>query len=376
MNPNTKNEFLAQRNLPMLNSIKSHCKDIDLNDTLIVCIQHLYSTTYSMFEAFFESGLKPENLFVLGKCYSTDPRVFYQLKERGVFVSDLSLQFDSHRSYDEDFDLAVDGLLVQVQADKDLSQFDQVILLDDGGHLLEKAIHRFPLAANIVGIEQTSSGYHRISKHCLPFPVINLARAWLKLEHESPIIINLIFRKLLEKIDLLEANIQNVLIIGYGTLGQCIHQRLMEQYDVDFYDENHKAQGIQNLLFSLDRYDLIIGCTGTTSLPKENYKYCKKPVVFASVSSSDREFDAVHLRRLNSRVHKCHVDMKVGSITLLNSGFPVNFDHDHALIDTDDFQLTRALLFASVYQASTDEFRSNGFIELRNDLQQKILMEI
>jgi S-adenosylhomocysteine hydrolase len=377
MNLDIKHEALVQRNLPMLNSIKMQCKGIDLSNTLIICIQHLYSTTYSLFEALFESGLEPENLFVLGKCYSTDPRVFYQLKERGAVVSDLSLHFDSYRPYDEDFDSAVDELLARVQIDKDLSQFDQVILLDDGGHLLEKAIQIFGHDKNIVGIEQTSSGYHRIAKLSLPFPIINLARAWLKLDYESPIIIQLVCRKLIEKVDLLEANVNNILIIGYGILGKCIHQHLKDQYHIDFYDPNLlDERGVQNLLSSLNRYDLIIGCTGTTSMPKENYKYCKKPVVFASVSSSDREFDAVHLRRQHSQVDQCHIDMKVGPITLLNSGFPVNFDHDHDLIDTDDFQLTRALLFASIYQASTDEFRGNGFIELRSDLQQKILTEI
>src|SRR5207253_2295805 len=149
----------------------------------------------------------------------------------------------------------------------------------------------------------------------------------------------------------------------YGTLGQCIHQGLKSEFKVEYYDSKlNDDSKLDDLLVSLKKYDLIIGCTGFTSLVNEHHIYCKNPVIFASISSSDREFDAVHLRKKHKKIQNCHNDLIIGNITLLNSGFPINFDHDYDVIDTDEFQLTRALLFASIYQASKEQTSRNGFV--------------
>lgn len=69
------------RNLPLLDFTADYFKKIDFSRTLIICVQHLYSTTYNMFDKLFKMGLKPNNLHIVGKCYSTDPDVFAQLKK-------------------------------------------------------------------------------------------------------------------------------------------------------------------------------------------------------------------------------------------------------------------------------------------------------
>lgn len=84
-----------------------------------------------------------------------------------------------------------------------------------------------------------------------------------------------------------------------------------------------------------------------------------------SASSSDREFDAVALRRRTTPNPDCHADLRVadGSVdaTLLNSGFPVNFDGSPMCGDAS-MALTMALLAAAVLYASVavaDEMSSD-----------------
>jgi hypothetical protein len=66
----------------------------------------------------------------------------------------------------------------------------------------------------------------------------------------------------------------------------------------------------------------------------------------------------------------------VDGITLLNCGFPITFDEDYDSIDTDDFQLTRALILASVYQASVTSQNLHGFLPMEDDLQKTILNQL
>ena len=57
-----------------------------------------------MFATLFKMGLKPQNVHIIGKCYSTDPIVYDQLKLEGAKISPLSTYFDSHYPYDFMFD--------------------------------------------------------------------------------------------------------------------------------------------------------------------------------------------------------------------------------------------------------------------------------
>lgn len=363
------------RNLELLNRMKKKLSDLDLSNTLILSVQHLCSTTESLFHALLDAKLPPENLYVLGKCYSTNPVVSRRLIAKGIKVSPSSSIFDSAIPFDVAFDRHIKDLIKQVLSEVNLSSYEKIIILDDGGHLIEAVNKRFPSGLPLVGIEQTSSGFNRTRDSF--FPIINLARSWLKLEKESPIIIDLVLRKLREKISNLSTKIENVLIIGKGVLGTIISKTLSGKYRVSIYDIDPEKSSIPASDFkrALGDFDLILGCTGNTSLQFEEYHLLKKPVVLASISSSDREFEAYKLRQSQPK-RDCHENVLVNDITLLNCGFPITFDSDYDSIDTDNFQLTRTLIFASIYQAFETNPCMHGFIGLEDHLQNYILMEM
>lgn len=365
------------RRLPLIERLTRLFDDLNLENTLIISVQHLCSTTEVLFDALLDLNLDPENLYVVGKCYSTNPEVLVRLRKKGINALFSSSSFNCLVPFDVDFDRNVDEMIKQVISSNDLFSFERIIILDDGGHLLERANALLPKGLPVVGIEQTSSGFNRMKDKNLPFPVINLARSWLKLEHESPIIISLVLRKLKEKLDQLDSNVNKVLLIGFGVLGQKIHEILKDKYLISVFDAVPEKSTIAPDEFKtqLGEFDLIIGCTGSTSLKFEDFKYLKKPVILASISSSDREFESFKFRKLKP-VKNCHSPVMIDGITLLNCGFPITFDEDYDSIDTDDFQLTRALILASVYQASITNLTLKGFLPMEGDLQQMILKEL
>lgn len=349
--------------------------DIDLSNTLIVAVQHLCSTSYSLFKIFFELGLPPENLLVLGKCYSTDLDIVQALRRDGSVVLDESLQFNSHRAYDDQFEEGIGNLLNYTIQNYELMSFDKVIILDDGGHLLEK-FRNLPFAlSNLCGIEQTSSGYNRTCNLKFNFPIVNLARSWAKLTYEPSIITS----RLPNIIDLYVKNHvfegSNALVIGYGHLGKALCSVLKETFSVCVFDikKNCDTVGYSEYLNLLASSNFIIGCTGNTSLPVSLHEKINPKAILASFSSSDRELDACYLRRDMPKYSDCHKDLVVGEGLLLNSGFPLNFSCDYLGIDIDDFQLTRALLLIAVCQASTSPIGKTGYVPLLLDSQKKVL---
>lgn len=359
------------RDLPLLKETSKYFLNTDLSSVLIICVQHLYSTTYNMFFELFGKGLNPKNLFVAGKCYSTDPVVYQQLRKDGVSVSPTSRSFNSHDEYDIKFDRNLEQFLETVLAKANIKSFKKIIILDDGGHLITCANKKLPKTLDIIGIEQTSAGYNRLCKNPPFFPVINTARSWVKMKYESPIIINLALKKLEQKIAHLTPHPKKILLMGYGTLGKCIHLFLKGKYDLSYYDANPENSMIQpqKLKKELCKFDLIIGASGETSISRDLIHFLKKPVVLASVSSSDRELDAVFLRKQLKSTGNCHLDLNINGITLLNCGFPINFDSDYSKIDTDDFQLTRSLIFGAVCQAVNTNANNSEFIDLDPEFQ-------
>lgn len=147
-----------------------------------------------------------------------------------------------------------------------------------------------------------------------------------------------------------------ILITGAGAIGTALADVLRPLHDrVDVYDTRSGCMTPIDLPNAIGGYDVIIGATGATSVPASMHELLRPGVLLMSASSSDREFDAVALRRRTTPNPDCHADLRVadGSVdaTLLNSGFPVNFDGSPMCGDAS-MALTMALLAAAVLYAS------------------------
>jgi S-adenosylhomocysteine hydrolase len=336
--------------LPLLEYTSSLFPHANLSNTLVIACQHILGTTYDLFDELFKKGLKPENTYLLGKCYSTNDDVFKRFRDRGVF-----------QAYIDDF---VKSIKV------DFHSFEKVIILDDGGFLLSYA-NDFMNIKNVVGIEQTSSGFSKIKDISLNYPIVNVARSKAKLEYESPLIAQLVIEKI--ESHFLSAGITdpNILIIGQGYIGKNISTLLKEKYHVTALDISQDNAHLDKSSWS--EFDVIIGATGKNVIQPGDFSTLKAGVALISVSSSDREFSAAYLRALLPKNQDCHANIDTGKITLLNSGFPINFDGKEHSMPPEQAQLTRSLLLAGVCHGF--EMKELGIIDLDMKIQESIIKE-
>lgn len=359
--------------LPVVEFVKNNFLQTNLSKVCVVGHQHLLETTYSAFLSLFDQGLKPSNVHLMGKCYSTNKETFNKFKSIGANVSEDSFAFDSHEPYDSFFRNKMDMFFKEVLQTVDVDQFEKTIILDDGGYSIGVVNEMNVPFSKIVGVEQTTSGYEKVKKLNLKFPVINIARSEAKLIHETPMIADIT----IEKMDLFLKNqnktIDKVLILGGGYIGKGIFHKIKNFYNTKVYDNNPSVSDIleKDLEKHLCDTDLIIGCTGTTSLPRSYHKYLNN-CMLVSTSSSDREFDAVYIRKKKPKEVICHQTVHIDDISLANSGFPINFDGDKHSVAPEKIQLTRSLIILGIFQS----FALNGIeglVTLDPEMQKKII---
>ncbi len=337
--------------LPLVDSLVSSYKGSSLANVRIIGVQHILETTHAMFRSLYQLGLKPENVSIIGKCYSTCKEVYDEMVADGIDVSPGSFTYFSHIPFDEQFTAEIDNFLSS--RTHDLNAYEQIIVLDDGGKCIS-ALSRNPLSAPFtVAIEQTTSGYDAIRSQSPQFPIINVARSPLKLTLESPMIAQAAAERLYLSLHNKNLSPDKALIIGGGAIGQAMQKKLSLDMQVTVYDLNNALSDCisSELSHLIGSFPLIVGCTGKTSMSYPMHVLLSSNTTLVSASSSDREFDAVHLRKQLPSNTSCHEDITVNDLLLVNSGFPVNFDGGRENIDPELIQLTIALITAGILQA-------------------------
>lgn len=368
---------MKRKTLKLLDVVRFKYKDVKFDNVLLIASQHILESQRIMFEYFIKQGLKVENIFLIGKCYSTNHGVLKRFKEMGIYVSPKSESFDQNLSFDEQFEDYTKELLEYINKKVKLANYDKIIILEDGGSLLSHANRILKNVDNLIGIEQTSAGYERLKNVKLGFPVINVARSYTKLNIESPIIAKTCVERLNKTLTKLELKPKNVLIIGSGAIGNAIHEKLEGSFTVKRYDLDNSLSdyGNESLKSILGEFDMVIGSTGKEIIDTSLYKYLKKDTILVSISSSDREFSAVNLRKTLDKKIACHDNLKINGWYLLNGGFPINFDGAEDSASSEEIQVTLALLFASLCLAVKQNY-SRGLVELDEGIQDLIIEKL
>lgn len=152
---------------------------------------------------------------------------------------------------------------------------------------------------------------------------------------------------------------KTALIIGMGAIGSALYDSLKEKYTVCGYDINSKKSDLsQDKIINIVKdYDLVIGCTGTELFDPLLLKNLDKDFILVSTSSSDREFMSHKLKVLQDKADQDrdgYHSIIYCNITLLNSGYPINFDGKKKNIPIDKIQITLALLAAGVCQIGSE----------------------
>lgn len=338
-------------------------EDVDLSNSILIGCQHFLQTNYEMLKALQEKGLKAENMYLIPKSYSYNEQICKRMEQQGIHIH--KYPYDSHIAFDTLFDEEIEHFIKKILPL--IRNYSNILILDDGGHLHTK-MGKYQLK-NIRGVEQTSSGYWKLEQK-VPYPIVNVARSKIKLTEEPRFIAECFIKNLNSFLQKHNEYPMEALILGGGPIGKAIQNQLSIPSYV-FDTNQQKNELFENELKNiLPRFKLIIGASGTTSITKKNHNKLANGTILASVSSSDREFDAVHLRKQVSKISNPNSNLKINKIHLLNNGFPLTFDGNIHAVPPEKIQLTQALMLAGIYESFNHT--SNEFHDISSAIQNLI----
>lgn len=354
---------------PLLQRVSELYSEAGLSNVLLLACQHLLEPQQRMFEHLMKLGLKPENCVIVGKNYSTNSGVLKKLRDLGCVVAPFSDQFEAEQPFDQWFENKLTSFISAEISCRPMSEYRKVVILDDGGfmHLIVDKL--CGQNSNIVGVEQTSSGHHRVKAHGVHFPFISVARSHHKLLYESPYIgVNGKVRitKHLRKVG---NTTPRILFLGLGPIGRLVAGQLLfvEKYEGCVFDpkfeemrygsRDQACRGVfdflrpehvlrsEDLTSRLQEFDVVVGSTGTSVLAEIDIERLHPSTTLISMSSSDREFPAVPFRHNGGHVHE---NYRLGGRTLVNGGFPITFDGQPHGMPPAQIELTISLLMIRV----------------------------
>jgi S-adenosylhomocysteine hydrolase len=345
-----------------------HNSKESIKNVHIWACQHILEPQEKMFVLISEFGIPVKNIHILGKIYSTNFEVLDDLQKLGFQVTQP--EFDFTCTFDEQHKESCQKLFESfMQTNK---TGDRAIILDDGAELLnifntyrEKINPRI----DIIGIEQTSSGFRKLEKENIKFPVINVARSAIKLNKESPLIAQLGCDRINDVIKKYNISEPRILVVGLGPMGNNVLLILKEEgYFVMGHDTIFDSKAEIVGLIVKNKINVLIGVTGSNILSEQQIQELESKITdglyLISMSSSDREFSASFLRKNGKFDKNIHGDSVWRKVVLINNGFPITFKGKHYESTPLEIEKTIALLYGSVLYATTGDLDEQGFIDV------------
>lgn len=354
---------LLQKISALYESEKSH-----FDGVYIIACQHLLAPQAKMFELINQFGIPKENIYIFGKIYSTSKEIVCELESKGFNISkplfDPSVSFDFQ--HNENCINEMNNFLNSITSPS------KIIVLDDGGELLKVVNNHFTQLPNvqIIGIEQTSSGFRKLEHKQINFPIFNVARSSIKLMKESPVIAEIGFRRISETIQKYSIEKPRILVVGLGPLGNSILtlSNSKNYFTIGYDKEYHNKKQIIDLIQE-NNINIVIGVTGSSILNtteiEEIRNILTEKLYLISMSSADREFPAIHIRERGLSYGKIHDDISYGNLILINNGFPITFKGNRFESTPEEIERTIAQLYGSVLDAAVNNnFNINGFVDI------------
>ena len=374
----------------------------------ILATQHLLGSAATLLSMFEKGGAKPQDIYVVGKAYSSHPAVVEGLKNRGYRVSEGVFDYIEGEQYDLSLERNIEKSFNMIINETDFDNGKQKgLLIDDGGKAI-KLLHKSfsELTKYFACVELTSRGYHALQQIPLATPVINVARSEAKTIYESPLIAESMVNEFLKSLNnwknVFQLRSKNVLLLGYGFIGENVYKELSKHgFNIIIYDSNpdkiRKAHNqqisiVNNRLEALSGANIIIGCSGNLSILENELQNIQEGALLVNMASTDTEFAAWNLRKQGQVVHERKLSSDKSRISsplpwrslykvsirnvnfyLANGGFPIDFSGSIDPIPPNKIQLTRALLLQAAVQATSTERK--GLIDLDPEIQANIISE-
>lgn len=342
-----------------------------------VCHQHFLPSVVGLF-GFLASRDAVPIIWALGKGYSTVQGVMQDLSALGVKVCEGTCagkpghyaEWQSHEA-----SRFWENVL---RAMHDGHQRKRIVVIDEGGGLTRSIPNQ--LRSMACAVEQTRSGV--CGRPLVPTIAVATCRAKRLLE--TPAIVEAILGRIRDEVA--GYNGARIGVIGTGALGGALAKAFVaEGLPVAIHDAHRFGDGLgecekhDSVASLLRNADLVIGCSGTDVLSLEDLP--AHEVTLISASSADTEFRTLlrscEWQRISSNSGR-HDTLRRGRCTVLNGGFPFNFDGRTEREPPEHMALTRALMAAGVVQALSaglpDAGRSPAYIDLESAVQREVAL--
>ena len=370
-------------------------------ETAIVVAQHLLEETGSLIQALMEIRGDPKHIFVIGKPYSSNVRVWQRIQNLGAHVEDLFFEWKPGE-FESAYRNACHTLWAKVRSHRQNTEVKRILILDDGGMLLNTVPTDLIASQSVAAVEQTSKGL-AVAAKC-GFPVVGVACSAAKKRLEPSIVAETVWRKL-ETILPQACAAKTMAVCGLGNVGEGLSEFIIERFKLR--ETGAASTGRRLLAFDLrsevlDRFDfkghvvranepsdvfeqaeVIFGCTGLDfmagDLSKLNAIKDGRTRYLISCSSFDVEFASLlkqEQTELNPGITPFdlaeYTNPKNTAFLLPQAGFPITFDRAPSSAPIEQMQMTRGLLLAGLVQAAKlakDTFRHTGVVPLDTDDQ-------
>jgi hypothetical protein len=377
----------------------------------ILAVQHLLGASLPFFDMFEKGGVKPSDIHLIGKAYSSHPLIINQLQKRGYHLS-----FDDifYNDTTQPYETILENRIAQEfqKLHEKMSGKQKWLIIDDGAKAIKLLHKRYrSITGNFTCVEQTSRGSRVVNSLDLLCPVIDVARSKTKTILEAPMIAESMVEEFVallkqwqrSKIYRLADN--KVLLLGYGFIGESVAPRLLKHgFDVVIHDPDSDRMlqaslkgltTIKSLEEVYKKISVLVGCSGTQVIPEEDFAKLKNGTMIVNMASTDTEFSSWKLRARGKIIYqnilasdlqylKAYMPLPWRSLYevsldkdkyfyLANGGFPIDFCGKINPVPLKDIQLTSSLLFAGSLQAV--QVNQAGFVELDLASQDKIVAE-
>jgi S-adenosylhomocysteine hydrolase len=309
--------------MPVLEAAREGVRRDHFAEHELIAVQHLYASTVGLVDALHEHGIDYRHATVIGKSYSTCYGAARALADRGVEVPVTSLEQSADEDHEHVMERTIVAALTKYEADlaRGIAR-PKLLLLDDGGQLIDLVHRRFPqLLPRVTAVEQTTRGLNRIAKlEQLGCAVANVAAAPLKIDNEMPQVGHSIFWEVIRKLTVLEdAGIgppKTISLNGLGAVGMSLARACQRNgFAVRLYDElfdlfppEDFGQSKNGIELIRDRREFLRGAealvslTGAAPIRLEDYAHLPNNAALFNGASSNDEMDAaraVEAARMN-----------------------------------------------------------------------------
>ncbi|WP_166627758.1 NAD(P)-dependent oxidoreductase [Tenacibaculum caenipelagi] len=271
--------------------------------------------------------------------YSADLNAVEQLKKEGFNIIVPDSVSDTFTKSEE---MALDYL----------NNNKEPLVIQEVGGYLAKSTNKLSEFEQFIGIvEDTNNGHWRYEQtaphNC---PILSMAQSPLKFVEDTIIgdaIIYSVERVIREDYSAILQGMRAG-VIGFGKIGRSSAVALKGRESVvSIYDINPsknmsaKVEGFYPFPLNqlLTQSDLIVGCTGQTSIRLVDMPYIKEGAILASGSSKNIEFDLdgfatkCRVEKINEVITRYTRNADNKSFYILNNGTPINF-RDKSILGT------------------------------------------